>query len=63
MTQRTDAAATSDADALLEQLRELQTVHVFNKGEAALRFAASTVAALRRLEARITQLEAIIDGD
>ena len=62
MTNRTDATATAEADLLMQQLHELKDSPILKLGEAALRFGAMTLAVIRRLENRISQLEDVIDA-
>ena len=57
MTEPTDAATIADSDSLLAQLHNLKEAPIYKRGEAALRFGAVTIAVIRRLEHRISQLE------
>lgn len=61
MTSQKTGSARSDApqlsDTLETQLHHLKEAPFHKRGEAALRFAAMTIAAVRRLEKRIDALE------
>ena len=63
MTSPTDRSARRDSDLLTDHLKTLKEAPFHQRGEAALRLAAVTIAALRRLETRIETLEAITDAD
>lgn len=62
MTTRTPATEHPDSDILMTKLRELDKASFHKRGEAALRLAAMTVAAIRRLESRIEKLEGQSDA-
>lgn len=57
MTHRTTSDPTPVADALLEDLQQVKNAPLFQRGDAAVRLAASTIVALRQLERRVTALE------
>ena len=62
MTTQNNVTATAESDSLLAELNNLKKAPVLKRGEAALRFGATTIAVIRRLEHRILKLEGMNNG-
>ncbi len=61
MTDKSPPAQQRHSDALQAELNKMKNAPILQRGEAALRLAAMTVAAMRHLETRIATLEGRIN--